>query len=140
MAARKKKTARKKTARKYSASRARAAIDDGLRDLEKRLPKNLKSSVRDLRGNLKSLQKQTDRLRAERDARWQKLETQVRGDIAKLLRRLEKAVAPASSAKSSSRRRTTARKKTARKPARRRATARKTTRRKTTRKKKTGRR
>ena len=128
MAARKKKNTRKKSTTRKTGSRARAAIDDGLRDLEKRLPKNLRSSVRDLRGNIKALQKQADRLRDERDARWQKLETQVRGDVAKLLRRLEKAVAP------SARKKAPARKKTARRKTARRTTARKkTTRKKTTR-------
>lgn len=128
MAARKKK----KTARRKSAA---SAVDENLRELQKRLPKNLRGAVGDLRKNIKSLQSQVDRVRAERDARWQRLETQIRRDAARVLRRLEKAVAPASKGRKKPARRKparkTARKKTTRKPARRKSA----TRRKTTRKK-----
>lgn len=123
MAAR--KTTRKKTPRS-ARSRARAAIDEGLRDFEKRIPQNLKSTVRELRSNLKALLRQADKLLAERDARWRKLDTQVRNEIVKVLRRIEEAVAPPGSGSKSS-----ARKKSRRKPSARR----KTTRKKTTRKK-----
>ena len=85
------------------------ALDDGLRQLEKQLPKNLAGGVKELRKNLRDLQRQIDKARKERDDRWQKLENQIRKDAARALRRLEKAVAPASKP---------ARKKTAKKAAR----------------------
>jgi TolA-binding protein len=65
-----------------------------LAELEKRLPGNLKGRVRDLRRNLKDFQKQIDKARAEREARLQRLADQVRRDVAKLLKQLEKAVRP----------------------------------------------
>ena len=74
--------------------RARDALEDSLHQLERQLPKNLSRLVKQLRGNLKSLQTQVERLRAERDQRWSRLQTQVRRDAAKLFRRLEKAIEP----------------------------------------------
>jgi hypothetical protein len=74
--------------------RARDALEDSLRQLEKQLPKNLSRMVRQLRANLRTLQSQIERLRADRDARWSRLQTQVRRDAARLFRRLEKAVEP----------------------------------------------
>ena len=74
--------------------RARDALEDSLHQLEKQLPKNLSRMVRQLRANLRTLQAQIERLRADRDARWARLQTQVRRDAAKLFRRLEKAVEP----------------------------------------------
>jgi hypothetical protein len=74
--------------------RARDALEDSLHQLEKQLPKNLSRMVRQLRANLRALQSQIERLRADRDARWTRLQTQVRRDAARLFRRLEKAVEP----------------------------------------------
>lgn len=115
MAARKKQAARAKTTHKKATSRksprdrARAAFEDSLQQLEKRLPKNLAGVARDLRRNLKDFQRQIDRARKERDDRWNRIESQIRRDAARVLRRLEKAVEPQGGA--------AARKKTARKKA-----------------------
>jgi hypothetical protein len=79
--------------------RARNAFQEGLRDLERRLPSNLRSAVRDLRANFAAFQRQMDRARQEREARWRRLQTQMRRDTARILRRLEKAVAPAERAR-----------------------------------------
>ena len=122
MAARKKtrrKVAPRKKARKSPAEAARAALDSNLRQLEKQLPKNLASGVRELRENLRDLEKQVDKARAEREERWQKLENQIRRDVARVLRRLEKAVAPA--AKKPARKKPAAKKKAAGKKARKKA-------------------
>jgi TolA-binding protein len=89
-----KSTRRKATSRKSPGDRARAAFDDSLRQLEKRLPKNLASMARELRRNLKEIERQIDKARKEREDRWNRLEAQIRGDAARLLRRLEKAVEP----------------------------------------------
>jgi TolA-binding protein len=74
--------------------RARDALEDSLHQLEKQLPKNLSRMVRQLRANLRALQSQIERLRADRDDRWTRLQMQVRRDAARLFRRLEKAVEP----------------------------------------------
>jgi hypothetical protein len=81
MAARKKTS----TSKRFSAA---------LSDLERRLPPNLKSAVRDMRANLRVLQQQLERARVDRDARWRKIQTQMRRDMVRLLQRLEKALAP----------------------------------------------
>jgi len=93
-AARVKTTHKKTTSRKSPRERAQAALDDSLRQLEKRLPKNLASVARDLRRNLKEFQRQIDRARKEREDRWNRIEDQIRRDAARVLRRLEKAVEP----------------------------------------------
>jgi hypothetical protein len=119
MVARKKQAARAKTARKKATSRksagdrAWAAFDDSLQQLEKRLPKNLVSVARDLRRNLKDFQRQIDKARKEREDRWNRIESQVRRDAARMLRRLEKAVEPQAKAgarKKAARKKTTPRK------------------------------
>jgi hypothetical protein len=92
MAARKKANATR-TIRDAS-KRARDAIEEGLRDFERRLPSNLRSAVRDMRANLRAFQKQLERTRQERDARWRRIQTQMRRDMVRLLQRLEKALAP----------------------------------------------
>jgi hypothetical protein len=127
MSARKKKTTRKKTSAR---ARTRKTIDAGLRDLEKRLPANLRGPVRDLRANLKALQKQVDKARADREERWRRLEAQIRRDAASALRRLEKAVAGSTKKVAPKKKKKAARKKTARKK----TATKKTARRKTTRK------
>jgi hypothetical protein len=79
-------------ARKKSSASNRFSA--GLRDLEKSLPPNLRSAVRDVRANLRVLQKQLERARLDRDARWRKIQTQMRRDLVKLLQRIENALAP----------------------------------------------
>ena len=89
------KTTRKKaTRRKSPGDRAWTAFEDSLRQLEKRLPENLASVARELRRNVKDFQRQIDRARKEREDRWNRIETQIRRDAARVLRRLEKAVEP----------------------------------------------
>jgi predicted phage gp36 major capsid-like protein len=79
-------------ARKKSSASKRFSA--GLRDLEKRMPPNLRSAVRDMRGNLRVLQQQLERARLDRDARWRKIQNKMRRDLVRLLQRLEKALAP----------------------------------------------
>jgi hypothetical protein len=81
MSARKKVTASKR-------------IQAGLRDLEKRMPRNMQTAMREARANLRKFQQQLERARKGRDARWRKVQTQMRRDVVRLLQRLEKAVAP----------------------------------------------
>ena len=78
--------------KKVSASKR---FQTALSDLERRLPSNLRSAVRDMRGNLRVFQKQLERARLGRDARWRKIQNQMRRDVVRLLQRLEKALAPA---------------------------------------------
>jgi hypothetical protein len=108
-------TARKTTGARRSARnasrRARNAFEEGLRDLERRLPSNLRSTVRDLRENLKAFQHQMERGRVEREARWHRMQIQLRRDMVRLLQRLEKAVAPRGSASAPPRGKTRRRKK-----------------------------
>ncbi len=77
--------------KKVSASKR---IQAGLRDLEKRMPRNMQSAMNEARANLRKFQHQLERARKNRDARWQKVQTQMRRDVVRLLQRLEKAVAP----------------------------------------------
>lgn len=93
-AARVKAAVKKVTSRKSPGERARAALDDSLHQLEKRLPGNLASITRELRRGLKELQRQIDNARKDREDRWTRLEAQIRRDAARLLRRLERAVEP----------------------------------------------
>jgi len=119
-AARVKMTRKETTSRKSPRERAQAALDDSLRQLEKRLPKNLASVARDLRRNLKEFQRQIDRARKERENRWNRIEDQIRRDAARVLRRLEKAVEPqrrAGPRKKATRKKATPRKTTPQKAA-----------------------
>ena len=77
--------------KKVSASKRFQA---GLRDLEKRMPRNMQNAMREARANLRKFQQQLERARKHRDARWRKVQTQMRRDVVRLLQRLEKAVAP----------------------------------------------
>lgn len=79
-------------ARKKSSTSKR--FSSGIRDLEKRLPRNVQSAVREMRANLRVLQKQLERVRLDRDARWKKLQIQMRRDMVRLLQRLEKVLSP----------------------------------------------
>lgn len=104
-------------------------LSDSLQQLERRVPQNLRPTVRQLRRGLRDLQKQLERARAERDARWTRIETQVRKELASFLRRIEKAVEPSTARgttrKKASRRKASGarRKKSARKTARGRASS-----------------
>jgi DNA-binding protein H-NS len=62
--------------------------------LERQLPAPVRRLLRQLVRNLQQAQRQLERARAERDVRWQKLQTQIRRDAARLLRQLERAVEP----------------------------------------------
>ena len=108
-----KKTARRKPARKKRTSRRtpRQAFEANLKALERQLPARLARGVRELRRNMKDLERQIDKARVEREARWRRLETQIRTDAARALRRLERAVEPRKPA----RKKTATRKKSARK-------------------------
>ena len=89
--------------------RARDAVEEGFADLERRMPSNMRSAVREMGRNLRSFQQQLDKNRKDREARWRRFQTQMRRDMVRLLQRLEKALAPnapsASRARSSSPRR-----------------------------------
>ena len=65
-----------------------------LQRLERQLPAPVARLMRELVRNLREAQRQLEAARAERDARWQRLQTQLRRDAARLLRQLEKAVEP----------------------------------------------
>ena len=92
MTARKKVSARKRI--QNAQKRARDAVEEGFSDLERRLPSNLRSAVRDMRANLRAFQQQLERARKDCEARWRRMQTQMRRDMVRLLQRLEKALAP----------------------------------------------
>ena len=73
MTARKKVSARKRI--RNAQKRARDAVEEGFADLERRLPSNLRSAVRDMRANLRAFQQQLERARQEREARWRRMQT-----------------------------------------------------------------
>ena len=98
-------------ARKKSKASTSERFQSGLRDLEKRLPRNLQGAVRDMRANLRVLQKQLERAALDRDARWRKIQTQMRRDMVRLLQRLESALRPAGGARSKRARASTPRRK-----------------------------
>jgi len=66
-----------------------------LRSLERQLPAPVRRMLRQLGKNLRDAQRQLDAARVDRDARWQKLTKQLRGDATKLLRQVRGTVAPA---------------------------------------------
>jgi DNA-binding protein H-NS len=78
------------------AARRRSGSDweRNLKSLERQLPAPVRRVLRELVKNLRDAQRQLEAARKERDARWQKLQTQLRRDAAGLLRQLEKAVEP----------------------------------------------
>lgn len=90
-APRKKKAAarRKASGRKKSGlvDRTREAIAQNLRDLERELPKGLKSVIGEVRKGVEDLEKQIEQARDEGEARWKDLESQIRGDSEKILER-----------------------------------------------------
>ncbi len=87
MATKKKSKTRKKTS-------PREAIHDTLNRLEKELPPNLSGMVRQMRRSMLDLEKQIDKTRKDSERRWERQQIQLRRDLASMLRRLEKAVAP----------------------------------------------
>ena len=95
-AAPKKRTPRKKTSRKKTApktglaglaTRTRKAINSNLRDLERELPKHLKSLIGDIRKGVIELENQIDQVRKDGEARWNDLEKDVRRDSDRMLKR-----------------------------------------------------
>jgi len=100
-------TARKKVSasRRIRAAqkRARDAVEEGFTDLERRMPSNMRSAVREMGKNLRAFQQQIDKNRKDREARWRRFQTQMRRDMVRLLQRLEKAVAPSGSSASRAR-------------------------------------
>ena len=107
MTARKTSTRRKTgTRRKKTPPRRSAigAIDDALKELEKQSPKGMQTLVKDFRKNVRTLEKQIESAQAQREARWERFENEVRRDVAKLLRRLEKSVSAGTSKKTAGRR------------------------------------
>jgi hypothetical protein len=97
--------ARKKKGAQGASARARDALEESLRQLEKQLPFDLSKLVRQLRSTLEDLQAQVERMRADREGRWNRMQLQVRRDAARLFRRLEKAVEPPKTARKSRSRR-----------------------------------
>ncbi len=92
MATKKKSKTRKKTS-------PREAIHDTLNRLEKELPPNLSRIMRQMRRSMLDLEKQIDKTRKDSERRWERQQIQVRRDLAAMLRRLEKAVAPTANRK-----------------------------------------
>lgn len=103
-------TARKKTKKKASGRGARKAFQANLKSLEGKLPAGVARRVREMGKTIRDLERQIDKARSEREVRWHRLETQIRKDAAKALRRLEHAIEP-----SKPRRKKTARKRGTRK-------------------------
>src|SRR5262245_13061118 len=103
MTARKKVSATKRI--RAAQKRARDAVEEGFNDLERRMPSNMRSAVREMGKNLRGFQQQIEKNRKDREARWRRFQTQMRRDGVRLLQRLERALAPsASRARSSPRR------------------------------------
>jgi uncharacterized protein YjcR len=92
MPARKKVSATKRI--RAAQKRARDAVEEGFADLERRMPSNMRSAVREMGRNLRAFQQQIEKNRKEREARWRRFQTQMRRDMVRLLQRLEKALAP----------------------------------------------
>ncbi|TMA35966.1 MAG: DUF4175 domain-containing protein [Deltaproteobacteria bacterium] len=92
MTARKKVSATKRI--RAAQKRARDAVEEGFADLERRMPSNMRTAVREMGKNLRAFQQQIEKNRKDREARWRKFQTQMRRDMVRLLQRLEKALAP----------------------------------------------
>ena len=90
MAAKRTGTPRGRTARKTGAMRVSHSLDR----LERELPSNLAQLVRQVRRGLNDMEKQLEKARSDGERRWSKIETRLRSDTARLLRKLEKAVEP----------------------------------------------
>src|SRR5262245_19574001 len=72
-----------------------AEFERNLRKFERQLPAPVRRLLQQLGKNLREAQRQIEAARAERDARWQKLSRQLRGDAGRLVRQLRRAGAPA---------------------------------------------
>ena len=95
MAAKRTGTPRGRTARKTARKKTRAIrVSDSLDRLERELPSNLGQLVRQVRRGLNDMEKQLEKARSDGERRWSKIETRLRSDTARLLRKLEKAVEP----------------------------------------------
>jgi DNA-binding protein H-NS len=80
-----------------AARKRRTATTDferNLRSLEKELPAQVRKVLRQMGKNLREAQRQLEAARAERDARWNKLQKQMRKDATQLVRQLREAVSP----------------------------------------------
>ncbi len=85
------KTNKKKTGRRSS---SREALAETLDRLERDLPPNFARALQQIRRRLVEFEKQIEKGRADRERRWNRAETQLRRDLARLIGRLEKAVEP----------------------------------------------
>ena len=95
MAAERTGTPRGRTARKTARKKTGAMrVSDSLDRLERELPSNLAQLVRQVRRGLNDMEKQLEKARSDGERRWSKIETRLRSDTARLLRKLEKAVEP----------------------------------------------
>ena len=99
-------TGKKKTGPRSS---SREALAETLDRLQRDLPPNLARALQQIRRNLLELETQIEKARADRESRWSRAEVQLRGDLARLIRRLEKAVEPRPTAR---KKKTAAKKKT----------------------------
>ena len=84
------------------AARRRSPSTDferNLRSLEKQLPAPVRRLLRQMGKNLREAQRQLEAARADRDARWNKLQKQMRKDATQLVRQLRAAVVPAGKAR-----------------------------------------
>ncbi len=110
------KTSKVKTGRRSS---SREALAETLDRLERDLPPNFARALQQIRRSLVQLEKQIDKGRADGERRWNRAETQLRSDLARLIRRLEKAVEPRPAAR---KKKVAAKKKTSKVPARKKTT------------------
>jgi hypothetical protein len=72
-----------------------AEFERNLRKVERQLPAPVRRMLRQLGKNLREAQRQIEAARLDRDARWQKLAKQLRGDASRLVSQLRQAVGPA---------------------------------------------
>ncbi len=91
--ARRKTTSSKRTTRKKPSSRPRS-LNEALELLQRDLPPNLKRPVRRIQRGVRDLEKQIEKSRADLEKRWERQQSQFRRDLANVLHRMEKAVAP----------------------------------------------
>ena len=74
--------------------RTPASLSDAIARLPKRLPANLRPLMHQVQRRVRALERQLEKGRAERERRWEEQQLRFRGEVARLLRRLEKAIAP----------------------------------------------
>lgn len=106
----KKKTSKKKSTKKKGTKKksARKAFEDSLKSLQKQLPAGAAKRVGELRKNVKELERRVDKARADAEKRFHKVETDMRQDAAKTLRRLEKMIQPKKKKKSTRKKKSSA--------------------------------